>query len=77
VGTDATPAAPTPDSAVNVLRAIVRRASYLGSTVDYQVEVEGTDVALRVTAPVSLRLRPGDPVSLAIAPAACVALPGR
>jgi iron(III) transport system ATP-binding protein len=72
--------APRPETAGdapagNVLRAVVRRASYLGSTVDYQVDVEGSDVALRVTAPVSLRLRPGDPVTIAIASAACVALP--
>jgi len=65
----------TARAASNVLRAIVRRASYLGSTVDYQVEVEGSDVVLRASAPVSLRLAPGDAVTLAIDPAACIALP--
>ncbi len=44
------------------------------SIVDYQVQVEGSDVTLRVAAPPSLRLRPGEDVSLAVAPAACIPL---
>jgi iron(III) transport system ATP-binding protein len=54
--------------------ATVRRASYLGTAVDYQVEVDGTDVMLRVTAPVSPRFASGDAVTLVVDPASCVAL---
>ena len=59
----------------NTFAAMVRRASYVGTTVDYQVSLEGTDVTLRVTAPVSPRLAAGEAVTLAVDPAACVALP--
>ena len=58
----------------NLLPGMVHRVSYLGDGVDYQVRVEGSDVILRVAAPPSLRLRPGEAVSLAVAPAACVPL---
>src|SRR5262249_56978775 len=34
----------------NVLPGTVQRTSYLGDTVDYQVQLSGTDVVLRVTA---------------------------
>jgi iron(III) transport system ATP-binding protein len=70
------PGAPTssPPPGMNLVSATIRRASYLGSTVDYQVEIAAGDLVVRVTAPVSPRLRPGDAVTLAIDPAACVAL---
>ena len=58
----------------NAFAAIVRRASYLGTAVDYQVTVDGSDVTLRVTAPVSPRFAIGDAVSLSVEPASCVAL---
>ena len=58
----------------NVFAATVARASYLGTAVDYQVAVEGSDVTLRVTAPVSPRFAPGDRVTLSVEPAACVPL---
>ena len=58
----------------NAFAATVRRASYLGTAVDYQVTVEGVDVPLRVTAPVAPRFAAGDAVTLAVDPAACVAL---
>jgi len=58
--------------AVNMLRAAIGRASYLGTAVDYEVRVDASDVVLRVTAPVSPRLKPGDAVTLAIDPAVCV-----
>jgi iron(III) transport system ATP-binding protein len=58
----------------NVFAATVARASYLGTAVDYQVAVDGTDVTLRVTAPVSPRFAPGDRVALGVDPAACVPL---
>jgi iron(III) transport system ATP-binding protein len=67
----------TPASAVtedNAFAAIVRRASYLGTTVDYQVAVDGADVTLRVTAPVLPRFAAGDAVTITIEPASSVAL---
>ena len=48
----------------------------LGDAVDYQVQVSGTDVVLRVTAPPPVRASPGDAVTLAVAPEACVPLTG-
>ena len=59
---------------VNVLRGKVRRAAFLGDGVDYEVEVAGADLVLRVTAPASPRLRAGEPVGLGITPGACVPL---
>jgi len=59
----------------NVLSGRIRRASYLGDAVDYQVEIEGTDVVLRAAAPAALRLKTGEPVSLVIRASACVPLP--
>ncbi len=59
---------------LNVLAGTVRRVSYLGDTVDYQVRVSGSDVALRVTAPPPARFAPGASVTLAVAPEACVPL---
>src|SRR2546427_434751 len=55
----------------NVLTGVVQRTSYLGDAVDYQVRVNESDVTLRVTAPTSIRLRPGMGVRLAVAPEAC------
>jgi iron(III) transport system ATP-binding protein len=63
-----------PPTGTNTFAATIRRASYLGTAVDYQVEVPAGDLVLRVTAPVSPRLAPGDAVTLTIDPAACVAL---
>jgi iron(III) transport system ATP-binding protein len=60
----------------NVLAGTVQRASYLGDAVDYQVQVSGTDVVLRVTAPPPARVAPGAAVTLAIALEACVPLAG-
>jgi ABC-type Fe3+/spermidine/putrescine transport system ATPase subunit len=58
----------------NRLRGTVRRASFLGDSVDYQVRVDGTDLLLRVAAPIARRFRPDDAVGLSIAPEACVPL---
>jgi iron(III) transport system ATP-binding protein len=58
----------------NRLRGTVKRAAFLGDGVDYEVEVTGTDLTLRVAAPVSPRLRPGEAVGLRIDPATCVRL---
>jgi len=58
----------------NRFHGTVQRVSYLGDTVDYQVQVAGSDLILRVAAPPLLRLRPGEAVTLAVAPAACIPL---
>jgi TOBE domain len=53
----------------------VRRASYLGAGVDYEVEVNDADVTLRVAAPPPARLAPGARVALAVPAEACLPLP--
>ena len=58
----------------NVLRATVERVSYLGDTVDYLMRVSDGDLALRVTAPPPARFKPGEALTLALAPEACVPL---
>jgi iron(III) transport system ATP-binding protein len=58
----------------NTLRGAVARVSFLGDSVDYQVQVADTDVIVRVLAPAGRRLRAGDAVELTIDPAACVPL---
>jgi ABC-type Fe3+/spermidine/putrescine transport system ATPase subunit len=60
----------------NLIRGTVQRASYLGDAVDCQVTIEGSDVILRVAAPVPLGagLRQGETVRLAVAPTACIPL---
>jgi iron(III) transport system ATP-binding protein len=63
---------PAPGALINVLPATVQRASYLGTAIDYETRLQGSDLLLRVTAPVSARFKAGDAVTLAIDPAACV-----
>ena len=63
----------TPEGA-NLVAGSVQRASYLGDAVDYQVQVSGTDIVLRVTATPPMRVAAGASVTLAIAPEACVLL---
>jgi iron(III) transport system ATP-binding protein len=58
----------------NVLAGTVRRASFLGDAMDYEVEIAGGDVVLRVTAPPTPRLRAGEAARLRIEPAACLPL---
>jgi iron(III) transport system ATP-binding protein len=60
----------------NLLRGTLQRASYLGDAVDCQIQVEESDVILRVAAPVPLAagLRPGETVHLSVAPSACIPL---
>ena len=57
----------------NVLRGVVKRASYLGAGVDYEVDVAG--VVLRVAAAASSRVAPGTPVTLVVPIARCLPLP--
>ena len=64
---------PPTGAADNVLRGVVRRASYLGDGVDYEVAVG--DVVLRVAAPPAPRLAPGAGVTVLAAAADCLALP--
>ncbi len=71
---DHDPAHPLPGGGENLLRGTIQRVSYLGDEVDYQVQVEGGDMVLRVAAPPSLRFQAGDAVSLAVPPAACIPL---
>src|SRR5436309_11334494 len=60
----------------NILAATVQRTSYLGDAVDYHMQVNGSDVVLRVTTPPPARFGGGDAVTLAVAPEACVPLTG-
>ena len=55
------------------LSGIVKRASYLGAGVDYEVEVAG--VTLRAAASAATRIAPGTPVTLVIPIARCLPLP--
>jgi iron(III) transport system ATP-binding protein len=62
------------DAHANLLRGTVRRASYLGDGVDYEVHIEDGDVTLRVAAPPSSRVSPGARVTLAVPAEACLPL---
>ena len=66
--------APPSSAGENVLRATVLRASYLGDAVDYQVQLEGGDLVLRVAGPVTRRFRPGDAVALTVLQCSAVRL---
>jgi iron(III) transport system ATP-binding protein len=68
-------ASPAAAAGENAFAARVRRASYVGTAVEYHLALEGSDVLLRASAPVSPRWAPGDAVSVRLDPAACVALP--
>ena len=57
-----------------MLRATVLRASYLGDAVDYQVQVEGGDLLLRVAGPATRRFRPGEAVTLTVLQCSAVRL---
>jgi ABC-type Fe3+/spermidine/putrescine transport system ATPase subunit len=66
--------APPSSAGENVLRATVRRASYLGDAVDYQVQLDGGDLVLRVAGPITRRFRPGDAVTLTVLQCSAVRL---
>ena len=63
----------TPET--NIFTGTVVRASYLGDGVDYQIQVEGSDLVLRVAGPAPQRVRLGESVSVSVAVSACVPLP--
>src|SRR5215475_3373545 len=58
----------------NTFRGTVRRAAFLGDTVDYEVAIVGSDVVIRAAAAPTPRFEVGAAVSLRIDPAACVPL---
>ncbi len=66
--------APPTSAEENVLRATVIRASYLGDAVDYQVQLDGGDLILRVAGPITRRFRPGDAVALTVLQCSAVRL---
>ncbi len=66
--------APPSSAGENVLRATVLRASYLGDAVDYQVQLDGGDLVLRVAGPITRRFRPGDAVTLTVLQCSAVRL---
>jgi iron(III) transport system ATP-binding protein len=68
-----TPAAGARPATPNAWRGTIRRASYLGDAMDYEVDVEG-GLRLRVTGPTAARLAPGEAVVLAVPAEACVPL---
>jgi iron(III) transport system ATP-binding protein len=54
------------DAGGGALRGIVRRASYVGDAVDYQIEIEGSGVTLRAAGPPSPRLAVGAAVAVRV-----------
>jgi iron(III) transport system ATP-binding protein len=66
--------AAAPGAGLNVARGRVLQLAYLGDAVHYQVQVEGSDVTLRVVASPAVRRQPGELVMLGIAAEACVLL---
>jgi ABC-type Fe3+/spermidine/putrescine transport system ATPase subunit len=58
----------------NTFRGTVRRAAFLGDTIDYEVGIAGSDVVIRAAAPPTPRFEVGTAVMLRIDPAACVPL---
>jgi len=58
----------------NVLAGTVRRATFLGDAMEYEIEIAASDVVLRATAPPAPRLRAGEAVRVRIDPAACLPL---
>jgi iron(III) transport system ATP-binding protein len=61
------------DSA-NTFRGTVRRAAFLGDTIDYEVAIAGSDLVVRAAAAPTPRFDVGAGVTLRIAPGACVPL---
>jgi iron(III) transport system ATP-binding protein len=58
----------------NTFRGTVRRAAFLGDTIDYEVNITGSDLVVRAAAAPTPRFDVGAAVMLRIAPGACVPL---
>ena len=58
----------------NTFRGTVRRAAFLGDTIDYEVKLADSELVVRAAAAPTPRFEVGDGVMLRIAPAACVPL---
>ena len=72
---------PLPDGAVtdparNVVRGTVTRQAYLGDTVHAEIQIDGSDVSVRVATRAPATLSPSQAVTLCIPADACVPLPG-
>jgi len=64
-----------PSAGANLLAGTVQRSSYLGDSMDYQVEVDASGVVLRVVGPTPPRVSVvGERMTLRIAPASGVPL---
>jgi iron(III) transport system ATP-binding protein len=61
-------------SGVNAFRGVIRRAAFLGDSVDYEIALADSDVVLRAAAAPTPRFEIGAAVGLTIDPGACVAL---
>jgi iron(III) transport system ATP-binding protein len=62
------------DDGANTFRGTVRRAAFLGDTIDYEVAIAGSDLVVRAAAAPTPRFDVGAGVTLRIAPGACVPL---
>jgi iron(III) transport system ATP-binding protein len=58
----------------NLLTGTVVRASYLGDAVDYQVQLDESDVVLRAAGPTPARVRLGERVTVHVPASACIPL---
>ena len=58
----------------NTFRGTVRRAAFLGDTIDYEIAIAGSDLVLRAAAAPTPRFEVGAAVVLRVAPGACVPL---
>src|SRR5712692_9372119 len=67
-------AGPSGAASGNLLMGTVVRASYLGDAVDYQVQLDLSDVVLRVAGPTPARVRPGERVRVHVPASACIPL---
>jgi iron(III) transport system ATP-binding protein len=63
------------DRGDTLLEGTVSRAVYFGDALDVQVALRGSDLVIRLATLPEARLRVGQPVTLGIAPEACVLLP--
>jgi iron(III) transport system ATP-binding protein len=67
-------AGPSGAAGRNLLMGTVVRASYLGDAVDYQVQLDLSDVVLRVAGPTPARVRVGERVRVHVPASACIPL---